>query len=217
MKEKKVKSEVSPAAEGFKKELGFRLKFLRKRQRMTQAQTANNLGMNYRHYQDIEAGKSDLKVSSLIKIAGFFQMPLDQLVDIGDQTTMACPLELVEKSFREIGNYFLAPLALRDMNGKVITANKAALALGKFEAKDVEGVSIFDLCPTQLSDFYRNLVQAEKNGQFRCTVYHFYNKDKELAKVHYHPIPIIGKSGEPSGVLALSTPAAFDFEAPPKF
>lgn len=52
------------------------LKLLRKIHRVTQQELSSKLELNYRHYQSIEAGKVDLKLSTLERLADFFGIPL---------------------------------------------------------------------------------------------------------------------------------------------
>lgn len=52
------------------------LKLLRKIHRITQQDLSSKLELNYRHYQSIEAGKVDLKLSTLERLAEFFGVPL---------------------------------------------------------------------------------------------------------------------------------------------
>ncbi len=52
------------------------LKLLRKINRITQQELSSKLELNYRHYQSIEAGKVDLKLSTLERLADFFGIPL---------------------------------------------------------------------------------------------------------------------------------------------
>lgn len=52
----------------FRKQLGQLIKAARKEFQLTQAHAAERLNINYRYFQDIEAGKANLKIDTLFKI-----------------------------------------------------------------------------------------------------------------------------------------------------
>lgn len=52
------------------------LKLLRKINRITQQELSSKLELNYRHYQSIEAGKVDLKLSTLERLSDHFKIPI---------------------------------------------------------------------------------------------------------------------------------------------
>jgi DNA-binding response OmpR family regulator len=52
----------------FRQQLGQLIKTTRKDYKLTQANAAEKLSINYRYYQDIEAGKANLKIDTLFKI-----------------------------------------------------------------------------------------------------------------------------------------------------
>lgn len=60
--------------EAFLKEFGKKLKIARKGMNLTQINASAVLGMNYRHYQDIEGGKINLKLDTLIKLVNFYKI-----------------------------------------------------------------------------------------------------------------------------------------------
>lgn len=52
------------------------LKLLRKINKITQQDLSSLLDLNYRHYQSIEAGRVDLKLSTLERLADHFKVPI---------------------------------------------------------------------------------------------------------------------------------------------
>ncbi len=56
-----------------------RLKMLRQERKMTQMQTAEALGLNYRHYQRLEADGSTPNFANLVQIADLFGVSMDYL------------------------------------------------------------------------------------------------------------------------------------------
>ena len=56
------------------------LKTIRNQSKKTQRETAEYLGIKIRTYQTYEGGQSEPNISSLIKLADFFMVSLDELV-----------------------------------------------------------------------------------------------------------------------------------------
>lgn len=56
-----------------------RLKALRKERKLTQEATATALGLNYRHYQRLEADGNTPNFGNLVQIADFFGVSMDYL------------------------------------------------------------------------------------------------------------------------------------------
>lgn len=62
-----------------------RLKMLRNERKMTQMQTAEALGLNYRHYQRLEADGNTPNFVNLVQIADLFQVSMDYLAGRTDR------------------------------------------------------------------------------------------------------------------------------------
>lgn len=62
-----------------------RLKTLRKEKKMTQEAAAMVLGLNYRHYQRLEADGNTPNFSNLVQIADFFGVSMDYLAGRTDK------------------------------------------------------------------------------------------------------------------------------------
>ncbi|MBT4762688.1 MAG: response regulator [Bdellovibrionaceae bacterium] len=75
---KKLVNTVSTVGENdvllFLKRFGGKLKDSRKSMELTQLDASGSLGMNYRHYQDIEGGKVNLKLETLVKLVKFYNI-----------------------------------------------------------------------------------------------------------------------------------------------
>ncbi len=67
----------------FLKELGKILKGLRKEKKLSQVEFSKELGINYRHYQDLEGGKSNLKMETLFNLAKFYNLSIPTLFEKG--------------------------------------------------------------------------------------------------------------------------------------
>jgi two-component system, response regulator PdtaR len=67
----------------FLKELGKILKILRKDKGLSQVEFSKELGINYRHYQDLEGGKSNLKMETLFNLAKFYNLSVPKLFEKG--------------------------------------------------------------------------------------------------------------------------------------
>ncbi len=60
--------------ESFLKEFGSRLKTSRKQKGLSQVSAAQNMHIDYRHYQNIEGGKINLRLDTLIKLVKFYEL-----------------------------------------------------------------------------------------------------------------------------------------------
>lgn len=67
--------------QSFLKSLGLIFKNLRKQKALSQVEFAQEMDVNYRHYQDLEGGKSNLKLETLFKLAKFYQLSIPELFD----------------------------------------------------------------------------------------------------------------------------------------
>ena len=72
--------------DSFLKELGKILKSLRKEKGLSQVVFSKSLGINYRHYQDLEGGKSNLKMETLFKLAKYYNLSIPKLFEKGLST-----------------------------------------------------------------------------------------------------------------------------------
>ena len=75
-----------------------RLKELRKQAHLTQVELAKRLGIGQSSYADWERGKKKPTQENLIKIAQFFDVPLDYLV--GNTESKEAELDNIELLFR---------------------------------------------------------------------------------------------------------------------
>ncbi len=62
------------------KHLAVSLRKLRKNQALTQVEFSGTVGIDYRHYQEMEAGRVDPKISTLYKISRTFKVPVTDLL-----------------------------------------------------------------------------------------------------------------------------------------
>jgi len=65
----------------FLKSLGKIFKGLRKQRGLSQADFAKEMQINYRHYQDLEGGKSNLKLETLFNLAKFHELSIPELFE----------------------------------------------------------------------------------------------------------------------------------------
>ena len=64
-----------------------RLKELRKDKKSTQKQVAEVLGLNERTYRQYEAGEVDPPSSKTVKLAEYFNVSTDYILDVSDDST----------------------------------------------------------------------------------------------------------------------------------
>ena len=69
----------SPAVEKALRRLGRQVRALRRAVGLTQEETAHDAGLDYKHYQSIEAGTINVTVASLVGIAKALRAKLSDL------------------------------------------------------------------------------------------------------------------------------------------
>lgn len=64
--------------------VGRNIKSARLKAGLRQVDIEEKIGLNYRHYQNIEAGKSNLTLETLFRLAKLFKVSVKELVSIDD-------------------------------------------------------------------------------------------------------------------------------------
>jgi transcriptional regulator with XRE-family HTH domain len=62
------------------KQVGENIKKARRRRGLRQVDVNEKIGVNYRHYQNIEAGRVNLTIDTLCRLARLFRVSLEDLV-----------------------------------------------------------------------------------------------------------------------------------------
>ena len=119
--------------------LGNFIREQRKKRLITQEQLASELGLSRATYMRIELGKRELKVSEAIRLAGIFDMPIEDFLDEREQTPpiieikkpkkkkpakksdirISVPQEKVEK-FKQVLLYILAKIGAQPNIGQTV-------------------------------------------------------------------------------------------------
>jgi transcriptional regulator with XRE-family HTH domain len=63
------------------KKIGRNIREARLRAGLTQIDVYEKTGVTYRHYQNIEAGKINLTVATLCRLAKVFKIPISRLIE----------------------------------------------------------------------------------------------------------------------------------------
>ena len=74
--------------------IGIKLKELRKAKHLTQDQLAEQLGVKKHNLSDWEVGRSDPSIDHLIKIADYFNLSIQSILDLPILIQAQIPLEL---------------------------------------------------------------------------------------------------------------------------
>jgi transcriptional regulator with XRE-family HTH domain len=147
-----------------------RIKHFRSLRRKTQVSLAKDASIDYRHFQKLEAGQSDFKVSTIIKLSDALAIPPCYLL----QTD---PFDEVPKKESVCANEMLSQLSLGvvawNASGQIIFCNKIfAGIMGMNE--DVEGLKAFDMralipskdMSSQQSDYHRSVREGRIKSDF---------------------------------------------------
>jgi ribosome-binding protein aMBF1 (putative translation factor) len=71
---------TSKKLQKYLRQVGRNIKSVRVKQGLRQTDIVEMLGMNYRHYQDIEAGKINVRIGTLIELAQIYKVNLQELI-----------------------------------------------------------------------------------------------------------------------------------------
>lgn len=63
--------------ETYLKCLGRKVKVARKAKGLSQVNAAHTIGVDYRHYQNIEGGKINVRLNTLLLLAEFYGLPIE--------------------------------------------------------------------------------------------------------------------------------------------
>ena len=66
-------------------QVGRNIRAARIKAELRQVDIEEKIGLNYRHYQDIEAGKSNLSIETLYRLAKLFKVDVKELVSSKDK------------------------------------------------------------------------------------------------------------------------------------
>ncbi|MCP4481639.1 MAG: helix-turn-helix transcriptional regulator, partial [bacterium] len=68
------------------KHIGYIIKPLREKHGMSQKQIADLLNMHASNYSRVESGERDLSINSIKKLADFFNMTVDQFINLNEKS-----------------------------------------------------------------------------------------------------------------------------------
>lgn len=113
-----------------------KIKTLRKIQNLRQSELAEKIGISHRHYQTIESGKADFKISFLVKLSEAMNVPSCYFIYPAEQRLSKVGINC----HSEILDILALPLMIVTPEGSVIYQNKSLISLF---SKKIE--TIFDL------------------------------------------------------------------------
>ena len=68
--------------EKYKKQIGQNLKDARKKSGLRQIDIEEKIGLTYRYYQTIEAGRANVTIKTLYELSKLFKTPVEALVKV---------------------------------------------------------------------------------------------------------------------------------------
>lgn len=147
-----------------------RIKHFRSMRRKTQVNLAKDASIDYRHFQKLEAGQSDFKVSTILKLSDALAIPPCYLL----QTD---PFEETAKKEGVCANEMLSQLTVGvvawSLAGQILFCNKKFADILGMES-EVEALRSFDmrgLIPTkdklpQYSDYQQSVLEGRVKSDF---------------------------------------------------
>ncbi len=139
-----------------------RIKYFRALRRKTQVSLANEASIDYRHFQKLEAGQSDFKMSTIFKLSEALAIPACYLLHLdpfenSPKQDHLCPTDTL--------NQLQVGLVAWDQAGKIVFCNKqfSALIGMTSEIEVMKGLSIAELEP--------NGISSEKIAEYKKNVF----------------------------------------------
>ncbi len=183
-----------------------RIKHFRSMRRKTQVSLAKDASIDYRHFQKLEAGQSDFKVSTILKLSNALAIPPCYLL----QTD---PFGETLKKQSVCANEMLSHLSLGvvawNLTGNVIFCNEIFASILNME-NEIDALRAFDmrgLIPVkdplpQHSDYHRNVIEGRIESDF-VRVQIMIPKTKALKNVwaHWNSVQF-GKMGDQKAYVA---------------
>src|SRR6185312_14433215 len=154
--------------ESFLKEFGRQLKTTRKQMGLSQVTAAQNMRIDYRHYQNIEGGKINLRLDTLIKLVKFYN--LDK---VSRPFNLEACMELLsgykesgtEDNWSALFHHFVegghAGFIRVNCRTKMVEHinNKLIQALGYRNAQDAEGKPLQNLLVQESANHFDELIK----------------------------------------------------------
>jgi len=169
--------------ENFLKEFGKQLKTTRKQMGLSQVAAAQNMHIDYRHYQNIEGGKINLRLDTLIKLVKFYNLDkvnrpfnldacMDLLTGFSQKAPTADGWQRLKETF--VANNHAGYVTFNARTKLIESANaKLAQSLGFRGAQDIIGKPLNSILITEslatLDESLRNLQGREASQPFIVT------------------------------------------------
>jgi DNA-binding XRE family transcriptional regulator len=127
---------------------GKKISQFRKLKQMTQKEFAKLAEITYRHYQDIEADKTNIRISTAFSIASILKVPMKTLFDENHT------VELVKAGINEpwqIIESFPIGICIADLDGKLLYLNQffKSHLIGNFEDSSTRPLYVWELLPSE--------------------------------------------------------------------
>lgn len=115
------------------KNFGQKLKALRGQKGLTQVEMSQKLKCNYRHYQEIESGRVDIRHSMLIKILNV----LDAAPSLLIENSSIGVARVINMGIEPVLDQIIEPVNILDTTGKLIYLNPAFAKAFRVVKEDV--------------------------------------------------------------------------------
>lgn len=175
----------------------------RKRKGYRQADIAKHADINYRYYQDIEAGKKNITLATLQKISDVLDVSLEEMTML-NRIFITTPLEdYIEKQRTQLDSIQNFIVAIRDMNMILKYVNQVFLDVHGVRNEEVIGLSVDEFLNPNNAEWLLALNQKHIEGDVsNYLVFRSMKpKSKEIFTVVAFPICLIYEN-ECVGILA---------------
>ncbi|MCB0422063.1 MAG: helix-turn-helix domain-containing protein [Bdellovibrionales bacterium] len=160
-----------------RKAISYNLTWLRNVKDLRQIDVSEKAGINYRYYQDIEAGKKNVTLSTIKKLSQTLEVSSEVLTGFRRlQLSNTNVEEFVRNNAKTINNLHLASI-VRDSVGRIVHVNDVLRQLYEANGSNMVGRSITELFVDSEHTSSQVLVDKENLG---FVPNYFFVKSKKL-------------------------------------
>ncbi|MCB0390687.1 MAG: helix-turn-helix transcriptional regulator [Bdellovibrionales bacterium] len=176
------------------KVIGQNISWYRRQKGLRQLDVSEATGINYRYYQDIEAGKKNLTLQTLKKICDFLEVSLDDIVNFCRLNISHDLEDFIKLNKNRLDNLSdEISISIRDRNRNFKYANKVFLNINKTTIDQVINQPVDKYLTNSSEEVVNSILKKHEKG-LTCTQLIVTLKregKKDLFNVYVYPVSLI--------------------------
>ena len=140
------------------------IKWYRHRMGLRQTDLAKASNLNYRYYQDIEAGKRNITIESLTRIAKSLELSPSDLVSL-KRIHIETDLENFVSINKEVLKSSTLPIGVRDASLKIVFCNSPYTNFFGGSESDFLNKALDDIFNGMSNSYFRSMSKIESTGE----------------------------------------------------